>query len=55
MHRAGLHVAAYEDGLKGVSHKKLVKQYQIAREDFISSKLTPKLAQQLKVSPRSTC
>lgn len=49
--RNGSHVAAYEDGLQGKtdSNKKLTKHHQVTREEFISHKLAPKLAQQLKV------
>lgn len=49
--RNGSHVAAYEDGLKGKtdSQKKLTKHHQVTRDEFISHKLAPKLAQQLKV------
>lgn len=51
--RNGSHVAAYEDGLKGRmdGNKKLTKHHQVTRDEFISHKLAPKLAQQLKVSP----
>ena len=49
--RCGTHLASYEDGLKGRTDtsKKLVKHNQLAREEFTSNKLAPKLAQQLKV------
>ena len=50
--RCGTHLASYEDGLKGRTDtsKKLVKHNQVAREEFTSNKLAPKLAQQLKVT-----
>ena len=50
--RCGGHLALYEDGLKGRTDnsKNLVKHnHMVAREEFTSNKLTPKLAQQLKV------
>ena len=44
-------MGSYEEGLKGRTDtsKKLVKHNQVAREEFTSNKLAPKLAQQLKV------
>lgn len=50
-HRCGAHLGSYEEGLKGRTDtsKKLVKHNQVAREEFTSNKLAPKLAQQLKV------
>ena len=43
-------MARYEDGKKGKT-KQTHLHAIAAREDFISHKLTPKLAQQLKVTP----
>ena len=50
-YRCGAHLGSYEEGLKGRTDtsKKLVKHNQVAREEFTSNKLAPKLAQQLKV------
>ncbi len=41
---------AIHDGLQGHADRKAVKHGQATREEFISSKLAPKLAQQLKVA-----
>lgn len=50
MCRLSVHLARYEEGQAGVMERKSPPIWTTAREDFISHKLTPKLAQQLKVS-----
>lgn len=52
-YRLGTHLLRYEEGQAGVSEKKAPVTWATGREEFVSHKLTPKLAQQLKACPKS--
>ena len=51
LHRLGNHLSRYQEGKAGITEKKAPVAWATVREEFISHKLTPKLAQQLKVCP----